>query len=312
MAVGLWFIALVFAWSIGAHYTGACMGMPYGSGSIRLEPALRLMALGALGGAFIASHPVEITVGWHIIPSSAVTLAGASSILLAALLLTTIYTAVKIPTSTIQILVFSVVGFGLATNLPVHWHTIETLALVWLLAPMLATLLGYVLTRIFDAIPALPAGSQRLLIVMGVAASFTMGANDVANATGLLLMTHEATVWTAGLVGGLGLVLGILTWGRPLLQKVAFDVVHVDRTMATAAQGGQALIVLIFALNGYFTSMNQALIGAMAGTGMARGWQTVEWTTLGNILKGWLIGPPSGMALAFLVTKVLGIWLRMS
>ena len=29
-------LVVAFAWSMGAHYTGACMGMPYGSGSIKL------------------------------------------------------------------------------------------------------------------------------------------------------------------------------------------------------------------------------------------------------------------------------------
>ncbi len=36
--------ALGSAFSMGAHYTGACMSMPYAPGAIRLVPALRLMA----------------------------------------------------------------------------------------------------------------------------------------------------------------------------------------------------------------------------------------------------------------------------
>ncbi|HUX74844.1 MAG TPA: hypothetical protein VMV25_13255 [Steroidobacteraceae bacterium] len=31
-------LALAFAWSTGAHYTGACMGMHYATGSISLPP----------------------------------------------------------------------------------------------------------------------------------------------------------------------------------------------------------------------------------------------------------------------------------
>ena len=30
-------VALAFAWSMGAHYTGACMGMPYATRSIGLR-----------------------------------------------------------------------------------------------------------------------------------------------------------------------------------------------------------------------------------------------------------------------------------
>lgn len=42
--------------------------------------------------------------------------------------------------------------------------------------------------------------------------------------------------------------------------------------MATAAQSVQALVVL----TAVFTSMNQALIGAMAGTGFARRRETID------------------------------------
>ncbi|MGH6992102.1 MAG: hypothetical protein ACREEH_02070, partial [Caulobacteraceae bacterium] len=49
-------VALAFAWSMGAHYTGACMGMPYATGSIRLRPALILMAALTLLGAIFLSQ----------------------------------------------------------------------------------------------------------------------------------------------------------------------------------------------------------------------------------------------------------------
>jgi phosphate/sulfate permease len=47
--------------------------------------------------------------------------------------------------------------------------------------------------------------------------------------------------------------------------------------------------------------MNQALIGAMAGTGVARGRETVQRKQLLAILRGWLIGPLFGLTLAFVL-----------
>jgi PiT family inorganic phosphate transporter len=58
---------------------------------------------------------------------------------------------------------------------------------------------------------------------------------------------------------------GTLTWGRRILNTVAFDVVKMDLTMASAAQGVQALVVLLAVSQGFFTSMNQALIGPLSG-----------------------------------------------
>lgn len=337
VAILLVLVVLGFAWSIGAHYTGACMGMPYGSGSIGLWPALVIMAVLAFIGALVASHSVELTVGLHLIHSVRVTLWGAVAIVVAAFILTTIYTAVKVPTSTIQILVFSVAGMAFGAGIGIHWSVIGKLAIVWVLAPPIATGLGYVFThgldRIVGPIPegassqnggsgavekvakALPAPRARsvstlarILVVIGAAASFTMGANDVSNASGVFPMTHLFNVWIAGLIGGVGLMVGVLTWGRPLLKKVAFDIVDVDLSMASAAQLVQAMVVLLAVSLGFFTSMNQALVGAMAGAGLARGRHTIQWPSIWNIAKGWLVGPPSGFVLAFLIAKLIGVW----
>jgi len=75
--------------------------------------------------------------------------------------------------------------------------------------------------------------------------------------------------------------------------------------MASAAQGVQAHVVIVAVSFGYFTSMNQALIGAMAGTGIARGRDTVNRQQLGGILRGWMIGPGAGFLLTYLVERIL-------
>ena len=295
---------------MGAHYTGACMGMPYASGSIRLWPALLLMAPLAFAGAALASHGVELTVGEHLIGARGATPLLALVIVGVAFILTTIYTYLRIPTSTIQILVFCVVGAGLASGMPVYWWAIARLAAMWAVAPFVACGLGFVFTHLFDRLPILRATARHsrvpgmLLVIVGGVASFAMGANDVSNATGVLIMTKAAGPLLAGIIGGIGLAIGVITWGKPLLQRVAFDVVKTDLTMATAAQSVQALVILIAVSFGYFTSMNQALIGAMAGTGLARGTKSIRWPVVRGIVQGWALAPPSGLVMAFVFMKL--------
>src|SRR5437899_283252 len=151
MTVLLVALAFAFAWSIGSHYTGACMGMPYALGAISARNALLLMAPLALLGAWLASGKVATTVGRDVVC-----------------------------------------------------------------------------------------------------------ARD------------------AGLVCGIGIALGVLVTGRGLLDRVAFDIVDLDRVTATTAQLVQALVILVAVSFGYFTSMNQALVGAMAGAGAARGRHAVK------------------------------------
>jgi PiT family inorganic phosphate transporter len=350
-------LAIGFAFSMGAHYTGACMGMPHALRAISARNALLVMAPLTLVGAALASHGVEHTVGHDLLTGAGLSVSGLVIVLGVAFGLTSLFNVVRVPTSTIQILVFSVVGAGLAAGAGVHWATIGTLAVIWVSAPVVAGLLGYALTRILDLVPAIrmqaqvtggvlagvaagqsPAGTAGAapapadstgangsaganddgagarsaggklaagLIIVGALASFTMGSNDVANATGSLVGTGTFSPLTAGLIGGAGLAAGVLTWGRPLLRKVAFDIVTVDRPMATAAQLVQAAVVLAAVGFGFFTSMNQALIGAMTGAAAARGRRTVHAAALYGVLRGWVIGPGAAIALGYAISWIV-------
>lgn len=320
--------ALAFAWSMGAHYTGACMGMPRALGAVSSWHALLIMAPLTVLGAALASHAVEHTVADRLSVQH-LAVAGEVVVIAVAFGLTSLYNRLKVPTSTIQILVFSLAGTALAAGAGVHWATIGLLAVVWLLAPMVAAGLGYLLTRLFDRVPDMlaaggeagdggsfalaPRGLGIALVVVGAGASFAMGANDVANATGSLVGTHTLSPLAAGALGGAGLALGVLTWGKPLLRRIAFEIVQLDRPMATAAQAVQAVVVLVAVSFGLFTSMNQALVGAMAGAGAARGRSVVNTKTLRGIVRGWLLGPAAGIALGYLAGRLVleaGVRLR--
>jgi PiT family inorganic phosphate transporter len=297
-------LALGFAWSMGAHYTGAVMGMPHALKAIGAWQALLLMAPLAFLGATFASHEVEKRVGsgLTVLPLSVrqqVVVIGV------AFAVTTFFNRFTMPTSTIQILVFSVVGVTLATRGTVRWGAIGRLAVVWAAAPLVAIGLGFLLTLVLDRLP-LGGRVGAALVAVGAVAAFAMGANDVSNASGALVGTGTFSPLVAGAVGGLGIAVGVLTWGKPLLRRVAFEIVEVDRAMATAAQLVQAGVVLAAVAFGFFTSMNQALVGAMAGAGFARGRETVHLATLGSILQGWVLGPAGALAAGF----VFGLTVR--
>lgn len=314
VAVVLIALSLAFAWSMGAHYTGAVMGMPYASKSIRMWPALVTLSVLTVLGATFASQGVQQTVGLRIVDARQVTAPMLVIIELGAFFLTTVYTYAKVPTSTIQIIVFCVVGTALAAGVPIYWRTVGELAATWVLAPPAAALLGACFTKLLDLLvpeARKPAAGRRLvvlprlLVLVGMGASFVLGANDVANAVGIWSSIHLGTLVIAGLAGGVAMAVGALTWGQRILERVAFDIVKVDLAMASAAQFVQALVVFLAVSQGLFTSMNQALVGAMAGTGLARGRETVNTATLLGIVKGWAISPISGATLCFLLERAL-------
>jgi inorganic phosphate transporter, PiT family len=297
-------LAIGFAWSIGAHYTGAVMGMPHALRAIGAWQALLLMAPLAFLGATFASHEVEQRVGSGL---TAVPLSVSRQVVVigVAFAVTTFFNRFRMPTSTIQILVFSIVGVALATGVGVQWSAIGHLVAVWAAAPIAAIFLGFLLTLGLDRLH-LGERIGTVLVAMGAIAAFAMGANDVSNASGALVGTGTFSPLAAGAIGGAAIALGVLTWGKPLLQRVAFEIVEVDRAMATAAQFVQAGVVLAAVAFGFFTSMNQALVGAMAGAGFARGRETVHLSTLFLILQGWVLGPAVSIAAGY----VFGLLVR--
>jgi PiT family inorganic phosphate transporter len=295
-------LAVAFAWSMGAHYTGAVMGMPHALRAIGAWQALLLMAPLTFIGATFASHAVERRVGSGL-TSGRLSVTQQVVVVGAAFALTTAFNRAKVPTSTIQILVFSVVGAAVAAKAGIHWPEIWHLAVVWAAAPLVALMLGAAVTLGLDRVP-LGNRTGRALVTVGAAAAFAMGANDVSNASGALVGTGTFGPLAAGTIGGAGLALGVLTWGKPLPRRVAFEIVEADRAMATAAQLVQAAVVLAAVAFGFFTSMNQALVAAMAGSGFARGRGAVHVETLVDIVRCWLLGPAAGFALAYVGERI--------
>jgi PiT family inorganic phosphate transporter len=297
-------VAVGFAWSIGAHYTGAVMGMPHALRAIGAWQALLLMAPLAFLGATFASHAVEQRVGSGL-TDSRLSVSQSVVVIGVAFALTTVFNRLRAPTSTIQILVFAVVGVTLAAGRGVRWSAIGHLGIVWVSAPVAAFLLGGALTRALDRLP-LGGRTGLALVAVGAVAAFAMGANDVSNASGALVGSGTFGPLAAGAVGGAGIALGVLTWGKPLLRRVAFELVDVDRSMATAAQLVQAAVVLAAVAFGFLTSMNQALVGAMAGAGLARGREVVHVETLLSIPLAWVLGPAGSLSAGY----VFGLLVR--
>jgi PiT family inorganic phosphate transporter len=90
-------LALAFAWSMGAHYTGACMGMPYAMGALSRRAALGLMAVLVFLGASLFSHATLERIGTGIIGAELHKL-DAVLVLAVAFGLTTLFTGLRIPT----------------------------------------------------------------------------------------------------------------------------------------------------------------------------------------------------------------------
>ncbi|HMO29895.1 inorganic phosphate transporter [Enterovirga sp.] len=315
LTIGMLVSGLFFGWTIGSHYTGATMGMAYGSGLIRSRTlATVLIAVFVLIGATFDSSHVVSTVGTGIIRDQDLTPLGAMVMMLTAALVTAANTWMKWPVSTSQLACFSVVGAALAMHAPVFWGTTVALLFVtWIGTPLASGLFGFVLTGLVDRISGRYGGRAErglrwLLLAASCYAAYTLGANNTGNAVGVFYGLHEMSQMQAGFVGGLVMALGALTWGRPTLEKVGTGLVELDLNMGVGAKLAQSITAHTAAWFGYPTSMNQALLGGMAGASGARGRKPMSWDAVREIVFSWFFTPVLAGIVSFGLYTVLS-WL---
>lgn len=312
---GMFLAGLFFGWTIGSHYTGAVMGTAFGAKLITPGRATVLIALCALLGATFASHNVVKTVGTGVIAAKDMTPFGAMIMMLTAALVTAANTWLRLPVSTSQLAIFSVVGAALAMKVQIIWYpTIVALAITWVATPISGLIWGFVLTKIVKRF--LEKGTDRvkkaagyLLILVCCYAAFTLGANNTGNAVGVFYGTGAIkSQMVAGFIGGIVVGIGALTWGRPLLEKVGLHIVQLDLNSAIGAQLAQAITAHTAAYLGYPTSMNQAIVGGIAGAGLARGIQYVRGKAIAEIVVSWVLTPIVAATVAFCLYSLLA-WL---
>jgi len=183
--------------------------------------------------------------------------------------------------------------------------------LIALIAAAVASLLlAWLFTRLTDRfMHGRAAASDRILKSALLAAccyaAYTLGANNAGNAVGVFYGMKLMAPMKAGFIGGVVMALAALTWGRPILEKVGKGIAQLDLNMAAGAKAAQSLTAHIAAILGYPTSMNQALIGGVAGASAARGRQTLNSKALKEIVLSWFFILMLAGIVAFVLYSVL-------
>jgi phosphate/sulfate permease len=307
--IGMLLSGLFFGWTIGSHYTGAVMGTAFGAKLIKPRNATILIAIFVLLGATLESHNVVKTVGTGVIEAKYMTMFGAMIMMLTAALVTAANTWLKLPVSTSQLAIFSVVGAAMGMKAQVQWETtILALAITWVGTPIVGAILGFILTKVMDIsmLTKFDKAKKYLLIIVCCYAAYTLGCNNTGNAVGVFFGTGAIkSKMLAGFIGGIVMAIGALTWGRPLLEKVGFHIVSLDINSAVGAQLAQGITAHIAASLGYPTSMNQAMIGGIAGAGLCRGIKAINMKTMKEIVVSWFLTPVIGAIVAFVLYSLL-------
>lgn len=303
-------------WSIGANDAANSMGTAVGARVVTLRTAIVLICVFGFLGAFLQGSHVVKTIGKNIVPLN--TLPNGTALLLALtasfagcawVVLATYW---KMPISTSHSMVGAVAGAGLAVGAPVKWLVLKDVFLCWLLTPVGAAVLGFVLCAIARIVIPLiiPERHERrvisvLIIVGGCYVAYTWGSNDVANAVGVIAGSGVISVNMALVIGGAAIVAGVMTWGYKVIETIGSQIVHLLPLMAFCAQLASAANVHVYSLLGMPVSTSHSIVGAIIGVGLVRGVKMINAAIVREIILCWLVTPLVSGLISFAVLLVL-------
>jgi PiT family inorganic phosphate transporter len=334
--------ALYVGWNIGANDAANAMGAAVGSGMISYRKGIIIVSAFVLLGAVVFGYRVMKTIGAGIINPKHITEHKESclAILLSSALFVSAITFKKIPVSTSQAIVGSVIGAGLAMRyfygLDVEMQTtkLKFIGFSWVCLPFFSGIVAIIIYNILSQLIRVISFVHYnliyscLLSIGGVIVAFNLGANDVANAVGPIVSaevletidTGVSFKWRApdgpghvqlkfrvpiysiaAILGGLAMIVGITTFSKGVVDTVGKNITLLDVKTACAAQLAAGASVFFFTYLGIPVSTTQAIVGGIGGVGFLKGVQTVDIKVLKNIFLGWFITPTISGIIAFLL-----------
>jgi len=308
-------------WSIGANDAANSLGTAVGSKILTLKQAIILIVIFGFLGAFLQGSHVVKTIGKGIVPLNTLDKDIALYLALVASFSACVWVVLatwwKMPISTSHSIVGAVAGAGLAISAPVKCKVLLDIFMCWIFTPVGAAILGYILYRLFKNVfyRIIPRRNinqvmASLVIISGCYVAYTWGANDVANATGVIVGAGVLTPIMSIILGGLAIVLGIVTWGYKVIETIGSEITHLIPIMAFSAQLASAINVHIYTVFGIPVSTSHSIVGAIFGVGLVRGMRVINLRIMKEILFCWLATPFISGIISFLILKGITIFVK--
>jgi len=291
-------------WSLGANDAANVFGSAVSSRMIRFWTAGILASLFVLIGALLEGEAgIETYTG---LTQMTLRLAVISSVAAAATV--SLMTVLGLPVSTSQAVVGAIVGIGLL-NRQLDMGGLGKVVICWFGTPVGGVIIAIVLYKALSALYnrieinlfQADIGLRLCLIGAGSYGAYALGANNVANVTGMFVSAGMLSVFSATLIGGLSIGLGVLSFSRGVMETVGKRLVRLDPFSALVVVLAEAITVHIYTFVGVPVSTSQAVIGAVLGVGIVKGINTIRRQTLVNILLGWFLTPVVACFLALVI-----------
>lgn len=292
---------LFLGWSLGANHSANIFGTAVASGLVRFSQAIWLTAVYVVLGAAVEGTKcmgtystlaaLHADAAFALTVTTAVTMTG--------------LTRAGVPASTSQALVGAIVGWSFLDSSP-DFTQLSKILVCWGLTPVSALMLSAVLHRgpmrlAVERIRSFSARNRFFLVgvlLTGCYAAYGLGANSVANVTGVYVNAGLIREDTGAFLGGLSIAAGILTYSRRVMLTVGKGIVPLDPFSAMVVVLAEAATLHLFTQLHVPVSSSQAVVGAVIGVGVAKDLKTINARTVLKIAFGWVLTPVGAGILA--------------
>ena len=299
---------MYLGWSLGANDAANVFGTAVSSGMVKFRTAAAFLAVFVILGALVGGAPGIKTLGG--LTHQNINTAAILSV--SAALAVTLLTILRLPVSASQAVVGAIVGIGILQN-QINFVGLKKVVICWICTPVgaavIAVFLYLFLTYIFRRLMVHFLDFDRivrtLLILAGAYGAYALGANNVANVTGVYCQAKLLTPFWACLIGGISIAIGAATYGRNVMMTVGKSIIPLNAFCALVVVLSEAITVHIFAHIGVPVSTSQAVVGAVLGVGIIRNIKAVNFKVLYRILSGWLVTPLISCLFSYTLYRVL-------
>jgi len=195
--------------------------------------------------------------------------------------------------------------------------------IIAILAALFVALIGIILLR------KIPEGGsedyitvekifRKLQVGTSCYVAFAHGANDVANAIGpvasIIPLAQglsigsqvEVPIWLLTL-GGIGIGVGCMTWGKRVMKTVGSRITSLTNTRGFSVDFGAATTVLVASKLGLPISTSHTVVGAVIGVGLARGLEAIDLGIIKKIVASWLLTLPIAAGTSIVIFLALNL-----
>jgi len=314
---------LFLGWSLGANDAANIYGTAVGSKMVKFRTAAILASVFILLGAVIGGAGAAHTLGKL---GAVNAIAGSFTVAFAAAITVAWMTKLKLPVSTSQSVVGAIIGWNFFTSSITDYNSLTKIMLSWVASPLIAAVIAIIVFKATEKIiekSSIHIITQDMftrvgLIVVGAFASYSLGANNIANVMGVFVDVSPfkdisfynlftlTNVQILFLVGAVAIGVGVFTYSKKVMMTVGDGLVKLSPMAALIVVLSQAIVLFLFSSESLehwlFThglptiplvpvSSSQTVIGAVIGIGIVKGGRNIKYGTLGKIASGWVSTP---------------------